>query len=56
MLIILLVYKEIYFNTNNLDSFIPSVVISFLQDFKDDIYRTIKFGSELNLFCSATLW
>ena len=30
-------YKEAYFNTNNLDSFIPSVAIFVLQDFEDVI-------------------
>jgi len=50
MPIILLVSKEIYFNTNNIDSFIPSVVISFLQDFKDDIGQS---NSNLNLICFA---
>jgi len=30
MPMILLVHKEVYFNTNNLDSFIPSVAISLL--------------------------
>jgi len=37
MHVISLVYKETYFNTNNLDSFIPSVAISLLQDFENDI-------------------
>jgi hypothetical protein len=30
-------YKETYINTNNLYYYIPSVFISLLQDFKDDI-------------------
>jgi len=30
---ILLVYKEAYFNTNDLDHIVPSVVISLLQEF-----------------------
>jgi hypothetical protein len=34
---ILLVYKKVYFNTNNLNSFIPSIAISLLKDFEDDI-------------------
>jgi hypothetical protein len=33
MPIILFVYKEKYFITNNLDFFIPSIVMSMLQDF-----------------------
>jgi hypothetical protein len=33
MPIILLMYKKAYFNTNNIDYFIPSVVISLLHDF-----------------------
>jgi hypothetical protein len=32
---ILLVYKEVYFNVNNLDHVVPSVAISLLQDFED---------------------
>jgi len=32
---ILLVYKEAYFNTNNLDSAIPSLIVSLLQEFDD---------------------
>jgi hypothetical protein len=34
---ILLVYKEAYFNTNDLDSAIPSVVVSSMQEF-DDVF------------------
>lgn len=34
---ILLIYKEVYFNINNFNSFISSVVISLLQNFEDDI-------------------
>jgi hypothetical protein len=32
---ILLVYKEAYFNSNDLDSCVPSVVKVLLQKFKD---------------------
>jgi len=32
---ILLVYKKVYFNVNNLDHVVPGVAISLLQDFKD---------------------
>ena len=32
---ILLVYKEAYFNSNDLDSCVPSVVKVILQKFKD---------------------
>jgi len=32
---ILLVYKEAYFNTNDLDHIVPSVAISLLQAFHD---------------------
>jgi len=46
MPMILLLYKKIYFNTNNLDSFISNVVISLLQDFEDDIKQS---NSELSL-------
>jgi hypothetical protein len=34
---ILLVYKEAYFNTNDLDHIVPSVAISLLQEF-DDVF------------------
>jgi hypothetical protein len=34
---ILLVYKEAYFNTNDLDSAIPSVAVSLMQEF-DDVF------------------
>jgi hypothetical protein len=37
MFMILLVYKKTYFNTNNIEFFIPNVVIYLLQDSKDDI-------------------
>jgi hypothetical protein len=37
ILMILLMYKKTYFNTNNFDSFIFSVVISLLQKFDDYI-------------------
>jgi hypothetical protein len=35
MLIILLVYKKTYFNTNKIDPCIPSVCISLLQNYKE---------------------
>ena len=34
---ILLVYKEAYFNTNDLNSVIPSVAVSLMQEF-DDVF------------------
>ena len=34
---ILLVYKEAYFNTNDLDHIVPTVVIALLQEF-DDVF------------------
>jgi hypothetical protein len=34
---VLLVYKKTYFNTNNIEFFIPNVVIYLLQDYEDDI-------------------
>ena len=34
---ILLVYKEAYFNTNDLDFNIPSVIVSLMQEF-DDVF------------------
>jgi hypothetical protein len=42
--IIFLVYKEAYFNTNNLDSAIPSVVVSLLQEFDDVFPKDISSG------------
>jgi len=36
-LMILLVYKEAYFNTNDLNSAIPSVALSLMQEF-DDVF------------------
>jgi hypothetical protein len=37
---ILLVYKETYFNTNDLDSTIPSVAVSLMQEF-DDVFPEV---------------
>lgn len=34
-MMIVLVYKESYFNTNELDPYITSVVVSLLQEFND---------------------
>jgi hypothetical protein len=48
---ILLVYKKTYFNTNNIDSFIPSVVISLWPDFEDDIGQS---NLDLSLICPTT--
>jgi hypothetical protein len=39
---ILLVYKEAYFNTNDLDSTIPSVAVSLMQEFDDVFPEDIK--------------
>jgi hypothetical protein len=41
---ILLVYKEAYFNTNDLDSTNPSVAASLLQDFDDVLPEDIPRG------------
>jgi len=38
------VYKEVYFNTNDLDSAIPSVAISFMQEFDDVFHEDIPSG------------
>ena len=35
---ILLVYKEAYFNTNDLDHMVPSAAISLLQKFDDFLF------------------
>jgi hypothetical protein len=42
--IIFLVYKEAYFNTNNLDFAIPSVVVSLLQEFDNVFSKDISSG------------
>jgi hypothetical protein len=47
MSMILFVYIEAYFNNNNLDSFIPSIAISLLHNFDDDIRKS---NSDLSLF------
>ena len=39
---ILLVYKEAYFNSNDLDSTIPSVAVSLMQEFDDVFPEDIK--------------
>jgi hypothetical protein len=41
---ILIVYKKAYFNSNNFDSIIPSVVISLLQEFDDVLLDDIPSG------------
>jgi hypothetical protein len=41
---ILLVYKEPYFNTNDLDYAIPSMVVSFFQEFDDVFLEDIPSG------------
>jgi len=41
---ILLVYKEAYFNFNDLDSTIPSVALSLLQEFNDVFPENISSG------------
>jgi hypothetical protein len=38
------VYKEAYFNINNLDSAIPSMVVSLLQEFDDVFLEDIPNG------------
>jgi hypothetical protein len=38
---ILLIYKEAYFNTNDLDHVMPSVAIFLLQEFEDVIPEDI---------------
>jgi len=41
---ILLMYKEAYFNSDNLDSCIPSIVKVLLQEFKDVFLEEISSG------------
>jgi hypothetical protein len=43
-LMILLVYKKTYFNTNDLDSTIPSVAVSLMQEFDDVFPEDIPSG------------
>jgi hypothetical protein len=47
MSMILLVYKKIYSNTNNLNSFISGIAISLIQDFKDN---TAQLNLNLTLY------
>jgi hypothetical protein len=51
MPMILLMYKNTYFNTNNLDSFIFSVAISLLQKFEDCIGQS---NLDFSLICPTT--
>ena len=44
---ILLVYKKTYFNSNNLDSYVPSVVKVLLQEFEDVFLEEIPSGLPL---------
>ena len=41
---ILLVYKEAYFNSNDLDFVIPSMAVSLLQEFDDLFFEDILSG------------
>ena len=41
---ILLVYKEAYFNSNDLDFVIPSMTVSLLQEFDDLFFEDIPSG------------
>ena len=41
---VLLVYEEAYFNTNDLDHVVPNVAISLLQEFEDVIPKDIPNG------------
>jgi hypothetical protein len=41
---ILLVHKKTYFNTNDLDSAIPSVVVSLMKEFDDVLSKDIPSG------------
>ena len=42
---IILMYKEAYFNTNDLDYAIPSVAVSLMQEFDDVFPEDIPNGS-----------
>jgi hypothetical protein len=44
---ILLIYKETYFNTNDLDFVIPRMAISLLQEFDDVFPKDIPSGLPL---------
>ena len=41
---ILLVYKEAYFNTNDLDHVVPNIAIFLLQEFEDVFPKDIPSG------------
>jgi hypothetical protein len=42
--LILLMYRETYFNINDLDHFVPNVVISLLREFEDVFPEDIPSG------------
>jgi hypothetical protein len=44
---VLLMYKENYFNINDLDHVVPSVAISLLWEFEDVFYKDIPSGFTL---------
>ena len=41
---IVLLYKEVIFNTNQLDTSLPSSIVSLLQEFKDAFLEEILKG------------
>jgi hypothetical protein len=41
---IVLVYKKVYFNTNDLNHVVPSVIVSLLQEFEDVFPEDIPSG------------
>jgi hypothetical protein len=41
---IVLVYKEVYFNTKDLNHVVPSVIVSLLQEFEDVFPEDILSG------------
>jgi len=47
MPMILLLYEEAYFNTNKLDSYVPNICISLLQEFGDVFTNEIPNGVPL---------
>ena len=45
--VLILMYKDIYLSTNDLNSSLPSIILSLLQDFKDQLLEEIPYGLPL---------
>lgn len=42
--VLVVMYKDVYFSTNDLNSSLPSIVVSLLQDFEDLFPEEIPYG------------